>query len=60
METTACFSDTYSVTIHKDQKIEVVYTNDPDVIASVLGMYKKWFAEGDAKIMGLDMEYSKD
>ena len=23
-------------------------------------MYKKWFAEGDAKIMGLDMEYSND
>ena len=60
METTACFSETYSVTIHKDQKIESVYTNDPEELARVLDMYKKWFAEGDAKIMGLDMEYSKD
>ena len=58
MNTKACFSETYSVSIHKDQQIEAVYTNDPDVIASVLNMYKKWFAEGDAKIMGLDMEYS--
>ena len=60
METKACFSETYSVTIHKGQKIEAVYTNDPEQLARVLDMYKKWFAEGDAKIMGLDMEYSND
>ena len=60
MNTKACFSKTYNISIHKDKQIEAVYTNDPDVIASVLDMYKKWFVEGDDKIMGLDMEYSAD
>ena len=57
MNTKAYFSETYRVSIHKNQQIEAVYTNDPDVIASVLDLDKKWFAEGDAKIMGLDIEY---
>ena len=48
------------LTVHGNQKIEAVYTNDPAELERVLDMYQKWFAAGDPKIMGLDMEFTSD
>ena len=58
MNTVDYFSETYDVTIHGNQKIEAVYTNNPAELERVLDMYMAWFAAGDPKIMGLDMEYT--
>ena len=60
MDTVKYFFETYDVTVHGNQKIEAVYTNDPAELERVLDMYQKWFAAGDPKIMGLDMEYTSD
>ena len=60
MNTVKYFSETYDVTIHGSQKIEAVYTNNPAELERVLDMYQEWFAAGDPKIMGLDMEYTSD
>lgn len=60
MNTVDFFSETHDVTIHGNQKIVVVCTNNPATLEQVLDMYQGWFAEGDPKIMGLDMEYTRD
>ena len=52
------FSETLTVDVHGEQTIEATYTNDPAEVQRVLDMYKLWIAEGEEKIMGLDMEYT--
>ena len=52
------FSEDFDINIHGNQKITVVYTNKPRELERVLDMYQQWFAKGDPKIMGLDMEYT--
>ena len=52
------FSEEFDINIHGNQKITVVYTNKPRKLERILDMYQQWFAEGDPKMMGLDMEYT--
>ena len=52
-----------TITAHGPTDIQVVYTNDPVKVESIIKMYKEWLAIDEdkfkMKFVGLDIEYTR-
>ena len=56
------FTHTPTFTVHDDIQIEVVHTNDLEVVAKNLDMYEKMFEgrQSEERFMGLYLEYTSE
>ena len=49
-----------SFTTHDNKKIDVVYTNEEEIVVRVQRMYEGWLGIDKDKFVGLDLEYTPE